>query len=94
MWAPLRELVSGGTTLILTTQYLDEADRTADQIVVLDAGRAVATGTPAELKARVGGQRIAVWDHSRDPADCSPSAGVLEPRGGRTPTSSVRRRAR
>ncbi|MBA3807370.1 MAG: ATP-binding cassette domain-containing protein [Solirubrobacterales bacterium] len=60
LWALLRELVDGGTTLVLTTQYLEEADRLADAIVVLDRGRIVASGAPAELKARVGGDRIAV----------------------------------
>jgi len=60
LWALLRELVDAGTTLVLTTQYLEEADRLADTIMVLDRGRTVATGPPAELKARVGGERIAV----------------------------------
>jgi ABC-2 type transport system ATP-binding protein len=60
LWELLRELVSDGTTLLLTTQYLEEADRLADQIVLLDHGRQAAAGTPAELKARVGGERIAV----------------------------------
>jgi ABC-2 type transport system ATP-binding protein len=60
LWALLRELVDGGMTLLLTTQYLDEADRLADDIVVLDHGRAVASGAPAELKASVGGERIEV----------------------------------
>jgi ABC-2 type transport system ATP-binding protein len=60
LWALLRSLVDGGTTLVLTTQYLEEADYLADTIVVLDRGRIVANGPPAELKARVGGDRIAV----------------------------------
>ena len=60
LWELLRELVDAGTTLLLTTQYLDEADRLADQIVLLDQGREAAAGSPAELKARVGGERIAV----------------------------------
>jgi ABC-2 type transport system ATP-binding protein len=60
MWNVIGELVDGGTTLLLTTQYLDEADRLADQIVVIDSGRAVATGTPAELKRSVGGERVDV----------------------------------
>ena len=60
LWTLLGEYVSDGTTLILTTQYLDEADQTADQIVILDHGRIAAHGTPTELKAQVGGERIAV----------------------------------
>ncbi|MBT2544345.1 ATP-binding cassette domain-containing protein [Streptomyces sp. ISL-44] len=57
IWSAVRELVekgAEGTTVLLTTQYLEEADRLADDIVVVDQGRAVATGTPAELKARIG----------------------------------------
>jgi len=60
LWELLRERVRGGTTLVLTTQYLDEADRLADDIVVLDHGTVAARGTPSELKQRVGGDRITV----------------------------------
>jgi ABC-2 type transport system ATP-binding protein len=58
MWRIVTELAGAGTTVFLTTQYLDEADRLADRIVVLDAGRAVASGTPAELKTRYAQQRL------------------------------------
>ena len=60
MWDIIGELVSGGTTLLLTTQYLDEADRLADRIAVVDAGRVIAEGTSGELKARVGGESLEV----------------------------------
>ena len=60
LWDLLRELVADGATLLLTTQYLEEADRLADDIVVLDHGRVAATGSPAALKARIGGERIDV----------------------------------
>ncbi len=60
LWGLLRELVRDGATMLLTTQYLEEADRLADDIVVLDGGRVVAQGAPAELKARVGGERLEV----------------------------------
>ncbi|ODB72993.1 MULTISPECIES: ATP-binding cassette domain-containing protein [Micromonospora] len=58
MWSIIRELVAGGVTVFLTTQYLDEADRLADRIAVLDQGRLVAQGTPEELKRRIPGTHV------------------------------------
>ena len=58
MWKLIRELASDGVTILLTTQYLDEADQLADRIAVLDQGRVVAEGTPAELKSRVPGGHL------------------------------------
>jgi ABC-2 type transport system ATP-binding protein len=60
VWSTIRELVSQGVTLLLTTQYLDEADALADHIVLIDHGRATASGTPAELKRQIGEQRVDV----------------------------------
>ncbi|MEU6259289.1 ATP-binding cassette domain-containing protein [Streptomyces sp. NPDC047043] len=60
VWASVRSLVGGGTTVLLTTQYLEEADQLADRISVVDAGRVIAEGTADELKAAIGGDRIDV----------------------------------
>jgi len=60
VWTTIRELVGDGVTLLLTTQYLEEADALADHVVLIDHGRSVASGTPAQLKAQVGQQRIDV----------------------------------
>ena len=60
MWDLIGELVAGGTTLLLTTQYLDEADQLADRIAVIDAGRVIAEGTADELKGQVGGEHLEI----------------------------------
>ena len=66
MWDVIRALVREGTTLLLTTQYLEEADELADSIAVVDHGRIIARGTADELKSQVGGERIEVVVHRRD----------------------------
>jgi ABC-2 type transport system ATP-binding protein len=60
LWDAMEALVAGGTTVLLTTQYLDEADRLADRIGVIDHGLLIAEGTPADLKAQVGGDRLEI----------------------------------
>jgi len=66
LWEVLRDHVKRGATLVLTTQYLEEADRLADEIVVLDHGKVAARGTPGELKARIGGERVVITTARRD----------------------------
>ncbi|MFD6363875.1 ATP-binding cassette domain-containing protein [Streptomyces roseolus] len=69
VWAAVRSLVDGGTTVLLTTQYLEEADRLADRISVVDGGRVVAEGTPGELKSRAGRDRVDVVVRDADRLD-------------------------
>ncbi|WP_129842262.1 ATP-binding cassette domain-containing protein [Streptomyces sp. RFCAC02] len=75
VWDAVRSLVADGTTVLLTTQYLEEADQLADRISVIDAGRVVAEGTADDLKARLGGDRIEVV--VRDAADLADVAALL-----------------
>jgi ABC-2 type transport system ATP-binding protein len=82
MWEVIRDLVRAGTTLLLTTQYLEEADELADTIAVVDQGRIIARGTADELKGEVGGERIEVV--VRDPA-LIPAAVDLLARGAQGP---------
>jgi oleandomycin transport system ATP-binding protein len=76
LWGMIRNLVSDGTTVLLTTQYLDEADQLADEIVVIDHGKVIAAGTSRDLKTRVGGQVVAA--QPIDPADVDATRRILE----------------
>jgi oleandomycin transport system ATP-binding protein len=75
LWAMIRELAADGTTVLLTTQYLEEADRLASRVMVIDHGRTVAEGTPGELKGLAGGQVLEV--RPLHLADLGPAAAVL-----------------
>ncbi len=75
MWEVIRTLVRDGTTLLMTTQYLEEADRLADEIVVIDRGRVIAAGTPIQLKTRVGGQVLQA--RPADPRDLAAIERIL-----------------
>ena len=76
LWQVIRDLVARGTTLLLTTQYLEEADQLADEILVIDRGTAIAQGTADQLKAQVGGERIEVTVAERGHLDAA--RGILE----------------
>ena len=78
VWQTIRTLAGGGTTVLLTTQYLEEADQLADAIAVIAAGRVIAEGTPDELKSRAGGDRIDVI--VRAAGDLVPAARLLRAR--------------
>ncbi|GAA0906542.1 daunorubicin resistance protein DrrA family ABC transporter ATP-binding protein [Virgisporangium ochraceum] len=90
LWDHLRGLVRGGTTVLLTTQYLDEADQLADKLVLISKGRGIAEGTPDELKSQIGGNRIDVVlrDVSRLPA----AAAILARVSGAEPTAAPEHR--
>jgi ABC-2 type transport system ATP-binding protein len=80
VWQGIRDLVAGGISIFLTTQYLDEADELADQVAVLDHGRIVAEGTPGELKRRIPGGHLRL--HFADPGPLAAAAALL---GGASP---------
>ncbi len=79
MWEVVESLVAGGTTVLLTTQYLEEADRLADSISIIDHGRVIAQGNSDELKSSVGGQRVAVT--LVDEADRDAMSAILRRHG-------------
>jgi ABC-2 type transport system ATP-binding protein len=84
LWDMIESLLERGTDVLLTTQYLDEADRLASHVVIIDHGRAVASGTPSELKRRIGGRVFEV--HVRERADVPKVAAALAAQGGAQPT--------
>jgi len=86
MWDVITSLVGEGTTVLLTTQYLEEADQLADNISVIDGGKVIAEGTSDELKASIGGQRVELNLVSADDRDVT--LGVLERHGNARPEVS------
>ncbi len=91
MWEVIEALVRDGTTLLLTTQYLEEADLLADEIVVIDHGKVIANGTADQLKMQVGGERLEVT--VADPARLAEARRLLAPLGVGAPVLDVHRRA-
>ncbi|MET9880363.1 ATP-binding cassette domain-containing protein [Actinacidiphila glaucinigra] len=89
VWASVRSLADGGTTVLLTTQYLEEADQLADRISVVDQGRVIADGTADELKARTGGDRIDVV--LRDAGQLAAAGALLPAPGGEVSVDADRR---
>src|SRR5207248_2339691 len=83
LWELIKELVSDGTTVLLTTQYLEEADHLAHRIVVIDGGKVIAEGTADELKAHVGGEVIEV--HLADRSEIGAAVGELTGAGSGAP---------
>ena len=83
LWDAIRALVQAGTDVLLTTQYLDEADQLADEVVIIDHGRSIATGTPAELKGRAG--RDVVEIRVRRSEDLGAATQLLAPLGSEPP---------
>ncbi len=86
LWEVIEQLVGGGTTVLLTTQYLEEADRLANTLVVLDHGRVIAEGTPAQLKADLGATVLEVGLGSIE--DAGRTAGLLDALGPHTPVTN------
>jgi ABC-2 type transport system ATP-binding protein len=78
MWTIVRELLADGATILLTTQYLDEADRVADRVAVLDQGHIVGEGSPAELKSRVGSEVLIVHGADGTPVREIPTDGTAD----------------
>ncbi|GAB3223106.1 daunorubicin resistance protein DrrA family ABC transporter ATP-binding protein [Glycomyces halotolerans] len=78
LWELVRALVADGTTVLLTTQYLEEADQLADDIAVIDQGKVIATGTPNQLKAKIGGQTLRI--QPEDPAQLEPVRALVAER--------------
>jgi ABC-2 type transport system ATP-binding protein len=75
MWQTIQELVRGGATGLLTTQYMEEADHLAEDVVVIDHGRVIAQGTPDQLKAQIGGERVETV--LENPADVPPATAIF-----------------